>query len=136
MVGRTKDVGWNVGVRKTVRYPVERVWNLLTGPAGLPLWLGSGVDFSAGAAKGDRYETAEGTVGEIRSFHAGYRVRLTWCPADWTHDTTLQLTLIEAASGTTVAVHQEWLADADERERQRTHWQAVVQQIGAALTRH
>ena len=86
-------------------------------------------------AKGGAFETAEGTVGEIRSYHERRRVRLTWRPGGWDHDTTLQLTVSQAAdpAKTRLGIHHEWLADADERERQRVHWQGVVAAIEASL---
>jgi hypothetical protein len=34
---------------------------------------------------------------------------------------------------TRITFHQERLADADERERQRAHWAAVMDRIVAAL---
>lgn len=131
MVGQTKDVGWNIGVSKTLAYPIEQVWALLTSKDGLRLWLG---DVELGTSKGDRYETADGTVGEIRSFHPHDRLRLTWRPADWTHYTTVQVAVVGDGDRTMLRFHQEWLADAEERERQRTHWQAAMDRVVAALS--
>ena len=131
--GQTKDAGWEIGVSKTLSARIDHLWDLLISPQGLRLWLGTLEHLPSG--KGDTYQTAEGTVGEIRSYHERHRIRLTWQPKDWHHDTTLQLTVTQAATpGTTrLGVHQEWLADADERERQRVHWQGVVATIEAAL---
>ena len=131
MTGQTKDVGWNIGVSKTLPYSVEQVWALLTSVDGLRLWLG---DVTLGTRKGDRYETADGTVGEIRSFHPHDRVRLTWRPADWTHDTTVQVAVTGNGDKTVLRFHQEWLADAGERERQREHWRAAMARVVAALS--
>jgi uncharacterized protein YndB with AHSA1/START domain len=131
MVGQTKDAGWNIGVSKTLPYPVEQVWATLVSEDGLRLWLG---EVSLGTAKGERYETADGTVGEIRSFHPHDRVRLTWQPKDWTHDTTVQVAVSASGGGTRLGFHQEWLADAEERERQRAHWRAAMDRVVAALS--
>jgi uncharacterized protein YndB with AHSA1/START domain len=131
MTGQTKDVGWNIGVSKTLPCSVEQVWALLTSADGLRLWLG---DVTLGTRKGDRYETADGTVGEIRSFHPHDRVRLTWRPADWTHDTTVQVAVTGSGEKTVLRFHQEWLADAGERERQREHWRAAMARVVAALS--
>ncbi|WP_438801065.1 hypothetical protein [Amycolatopsis magusensis] len=71
-----------------------------------------------------------------RSFRELDRLRLTWQPSGWSHDTTLQLTVTSAGEGRArLGVHQERLADAGERERQRAHWQDVVAGIVAALER-
>ena len=121
--GLTKDAGWEVGVRTTVAAPVRAVWDFLLGE-GLPLWLGE--IRSLPTEKGANYSTADGVRGSIRSFTDGYRVRLGWQPDDWPHDTTLQLTLKESATGTSVAFHQEHLADRDERRMMLGHWKSVA----------
>ncbi|MFB6722606.1 SRPBCC domain-containing protein [Kribbella sp. NPDC056345] len=120
--GQTKDAGWNIGVSKTLPYPVSDVWDFVISPAGVTLWLGKGAELADGAA----YKTADGTVGEVRSLHENDRVRLTWQPHDWSHESTVQVAVSAAGSKTVLRFHQERLADADERERQRTHWQQVM----------
>jgi uncharacterized protein YndB with AHSA1/START domain len=117
-------VGFEMGVSKTIPYAGSGVWELLTSEEGLAVWLGAGVVLDP--AKGSTYKTADGTTGEVRSFHEHDRIRLTWRPADWSHDTTLQVAVRPNGEKTMLRFHQEWLADADERTRQRTHWQSVV----------
>jgi uncharacterized protein YndB with AHSA1/START domain len=131
-VGRTRDAGWQIGVSRTLDHPVEDVWNFLTSAEGTAIWLGEGVTVSP--EPGEGYETSAGVHGETRSFTRHRRIRLTWQPADWRHDTTLQLSVTPAANGRArLGVHQERLADAAERDRQRTHWQAVVNAIAGAM---
>lgn len=129
-VGKTKDVGWEIGVSRTIPYPIEQVWDLLTSLDGTAIWLGA--DVKIGAA-GEHYETADGTVGEVRSFHPHSRLRLTCRPAGWDHETTVQVTVTAAGGRTTLRFHQERLTDAAERERQRTHWRSVLDAIVEAL---
>jgi uncharacterized protein YndB with AHSA1/START domain len=132
-VGRTRDAGWQIGVSKTIDRPVEDVWRFITSPAGVAIWLGD--DVTIPMERGVGYETAAGVRGETRSFHELDRIRLTWQPPDWSHDTTLQLVVTSAGEGRArLTVHQERLADAAERERQRGHWQGVVNAIVAALS--
>jgi uncharacterized protein YndB with AHSA1/START domain len=132
--GLTKDAGWQIGVSKVVERSAGAVWDFVTSAEGVAIWLGDGVDSLADPGAG--YETVAGVRGEVRSFRALDRVRPTWQPPDWDHDTTVQLTVRSAGDGrATLRVHQERLADADERERQRAHWRAVVTALGAALTR-
>ncbi|GAB2763948.1 SRPBCC family protein [Amycolatopsis magusensis] len=133
-VGRTRDAGWQIGVSKTLDHPVAEVWDFLTSPEGVAIWLGEGVTLPREPGTG--YETAAGVRGETRSFRELDRLRLTWQPSGWSHDTTLQLTVTSAGEGRArLGVHQERLADAGERERQRAHWQDVVAGIVAALER-
>ncbi|PRX96290.1 SRPBCC family protein [Allonocardiopsis opalescens] len=130
-VGRTRDVGYQIGVSRTVPHPAERVWRLLTSPGGLALWLGDGARLTP--ERGAPYTTADGTRGEVRSYRENDRIRLTWRPPGWSHDTTLQVALSGAGERTAVHFHQEWLADAAERTRQREHWKGVVDRLAAAL---
>ena len=132
-VGRTRDAGWQIGVSRTIDRPLGEVWDFITSPGGVAIWLGEGV--TALSEPGAGYDTAGGVRGETRSFRELDRVRLTWRPADWTHDTTLQLTVSSAGEGRTrLVVHQERLADATEREQQRAHWKGVISELVAALT--
>ncbi|MFI7674845.1 SRPBCC domain-containing protein [Actinophytocola sp. NPDC049390] len=133
-VGKTRDAGWQIGVSKTIDRSVEDVWSFITSPEGIAIWLGDGVTVLSELGAG--YETAAGVRGETRGFRELDRVRLTWQPASWRHDTTLQLTVSPAGTGRArLGVHQERLADAEEREQQRTHWRGVVNALVAALTR-
>ena len=129
--GLTKDAGWEIGVSRTVPAPLDDVWDLLTAPAGTALWLGEGVAFPLDV--GDGYTTVDGTAGEVRGYQDRRRIRLTWHPAGWTHDSTVQVTVARHKTGTAIRFHQERLADATERERQRTHWSAVLDRLVAAL---
>lgn len=131
-VGRTRDAGWQIGVSKTLDYPATALWEFLTSPEGIAIWLGDGV--TALSELGEGYETKDGTHGETRSFHDNGRIRLTWQPRTWKHETTLQLTVTSAGEGRArLGVHQERLADATEREQQRRHWQGVVAALIEAL---
>jgi len=130
--GRTKDAGWEVGVRETVAAPLEEVWGWLLS-SGLPIWLG---DLgSLPTEKGAAFATRDGVRGTIRSFAAGSKVRLSWQPDDWPHDTILQLTVKEAITGTTVGIHHEQLADREERKLMLGHWKNVVAAIAAHFDR-
>ncbi|MEL7209726.1 MAG: SRPBCC domain-containing protein, partial [Actinomycetota bacterium] len=79
--GKTKDAGWQIGVSKTVDHPLDEVWDMVAGPGGLAIWLGTGVELDGEA--GQAYEADDGTVGEVRSFRPHDRIRLTWQPPDW-----------------------------------------------------
>jgi uncharacterized protein YndB with AHSA1/START domain len=130
--GLTKGSGWEIGVSRSVAFPLEEVWDFLTSTEGSAVWLGAGVQRldQPGAA----YQTSDGTSGEVRSFRPLDRVRLTWQPEDWTHDSTVQFTVSRTASGRTLLrFHQERLADATEREQQRAHWTAVLDAVVTAL---
>ncbi|PJJ72200.1 uncharacterized protein YndB with AHSA1/START domain [Diaminobutyricimonas aerilata] len=131
-VGLTRDAGWQIGVSRTVERSAEEVWRFLTSPDGIAIWLGEGV--ASIPDRGSPFETTAGVRGETRSLHELDRVRLTWRPRNWDHDTTLQLVVRSAGAGRArITVHQERLADAAERELQRGHWKGVVAALGDAL---
>jgi uncharacterized protein YndB with AHSA1/START domain len=132
-VGKTADAGWQIGVSCTVRRPVGLVWDTLVSDPGVATWLGRGVSFPVDVR--DRYETVDGTVGQVRSFRPGDRVRLTWQPEGWDHETTLQVAVVATRTGTSIRFHQERLAGPDERERQRVHWRGVLDRFEGLLDR-
>ncbi len=127
--GKTKDAGWEVGVRQTVAASSDAVWEFLLGD-GLPVWLGDG---SLPRVKGESYRTADGVAGEVRAYTENAKVRLTWRPDDWPHDTVLQVSVKEAADGTTIVIHHERLADREERRMMLGHWKNVAAHLAAAF---
>ena len=135
-VGETADAGYQVGVQRTVRVEQGALWERLLSPSGLAVWLG-GVDTEGFEAEpGATYEPADCTVGEVRTVSEGERLRMTWQPAGRDEPTTLQLTLScprNDDSKTTLRVHHEKLADADEREAMGAHWRDVLDRIEASL---
>jgi uncharacterized protein YndB with AHSA1/START domain len=134
LIGKTKDAGWEIGVSKTIPYSVEQVWDLLTSDDGIRIWLGAGARLEP--RRGAPYETDAGTTGEIRGFREHDRVRLTWRPPDWDHDSTVQFSVSPSGDRTVLRFHQERLADAAERDRQRAHWQRVMTAVLEALARN
>ncbi|MFD0348192.1 SRPBCC domain-containing protein [Kitasatospora aburaviensis] len=112
-------------------HPPEAVWSLLTSPEGAALWLGPGARLTDRV--GGRLTAADGSGGELRSLHAGSRIRLTWQPAGRSGSTTVQVTVTPSGSGTVLRFHQERLADPEERSRQREHWRAVIDAVAAEL---
>ncbi|OZM72678.1 activator of Hsp90 ATPase 1 family protein [Amycolatopsis antarctica] len=132
-VGRTKDAGFQIGVSKTIPYATAEVWRFLVSPEGRTLWLGETDTWEP--VRGAGYRTTEGTVGEIRGFREGDRIRLTWLPADRQRETTVQVAVSAQGDRTVLRFHQERMADAEERTRQREHWSAVMDAVVAALAR-
>lgn len=127
-VGRTRDAGWQIGVSRTVAAPLEKVWDLLASPEGTAVWLSDGTRVSA--RPDAPVLTTDGSTGETRGYHPFDRIRLTWQPPDWDHETTVQVALRSTGEGrTSIRFHQERLADAGEREQQRAHWNAVMESI-------
>jgi uncharacterized protein YndB with AHSA1/START domain len=133
-VGHTQGAGWEIGVSRTVPFAREHVWDVVTSPTGLAIWLGEGAKLEPD--KGTPYETNDGTTGEVRGYREQDRVRVTHRFPGAAEETTVQVTVSDAASGKTVLrFHQERMASREERERQRRHWEGVMQRLVAALER-
>jgi uncharacterized protein YndB with AHSA1/START domain len=126
-VGLTKDVGWQIGVRRTLPIGQEDAWRLLTSKEGVDIWLGEGVklDFSKGAT----YQLPDGTEGEIRVYSPASHMRLTWHPPGWQRSSTIQLRVIPKGDRTVVAFHQEHLPGSKEREERRVFYNAVIEKL-------
>jgi uncharacterized protein YndB with AHSA1/START domain len=118
-VGLTKDAGWEIGVSRTLPCSLDEAWALLTSDEGRAVWL----------------DPADGTVGEIRSCRALDRIRLTWTPSGWDHDSTVQVAIRPMKTGTSIRFHQERMASGRERQQQRAHWAAVIDRLEALLSR-
>ncbi len=129
-VGLTRTAGWNAGARRTIAARPDVVWHALLAEA-LPLWLGT-VDGSLELLRRSAYRTLEGAVGEVRGAEPGRRIRLTRS-VDGADSTTIQLTVIPAATGTTVAFHEERLAGPEERAESIRAWKFALDRIEAAF---
>jgi uncharacterized protein YndB with AHSA1/START domain len=126
-VGLTKDAGWEIGVSRTVHRSLDDVWALLASVAGQAIWLGPGADLDP--VPGAAYDTTSGIVGEMRSWRPGDRIRLTWRPPTWDHDSTVQVAVTGGTDKTVVRFHQERMVSSAEREQQRTHWRVVMDRL-------
>lgn len=127
--GLTKDAGWQIGVSRTLPRPVAVVWDFICSPGGTALWLGPGAVLAP--ERGTPYRTAGGVPGEVRGYRPADRIRVTH------GTTTVQVALAPAGDGarTVLRFHQEHLASAEERERQRAHWRRVMDRVATALDR-
>ncbi|MDT0346713.1 SRPBCC family protein [Streptomyces litchfieldiae] len=125
--GLTKDAGWQIGVSRTLPHPPAVVWEFISGPEGLALWLGPGAELTP--ERGAPWRTADGTAGEVHGYRPGDRIRVT------VGSTTVQVALRPAGDGgrAMLRFHQERMASAAERERQRAHWQRVLDAVAGAL---
>lgn len=128
---KTAGSGWQVGVSQTVPHSSAQVWDFVVGRDGVEIWLGPGAELAR--EPGSAYETANGTTGEIRAWTDGDRLRLTWRPKDWDHDSTLRISVSGTEQKSTLRFHQEWFSGADEREEQRAYWTEVTERVVAAL---
>jgi len=127
VVGQTKDVGFQIGVRKTLDVPVETVWDFLFSEAGLSTWLGkiSLENFETNKL----YKTKEGIEGKVNVFKPGSHIRLTWKPEHWINTSALQMRLMPSKGKTTISFHQDQLLDSKQRDEMKKYWDEVIEKI-------
>jgi len=115
MAGKTKDCGWQAGMRRTLPIQMKDAWQLLTSKEGVAIWLGGGAEVEF--KKGTCYQLSDGTSGEIRVVRPCSHLRLTWQPPDWLRPSTMQLRLVPSGSRTVLALHQEHLPGPETRHQ-------------------
>lgn len=126
-IGQTKDVGFQVGVRKTFPVSAEKAWEYLFSDEGLTIWLGklkSG-DFEITQA----YQTTDGKEGVIKVFKELSHIRLTWKEKEWTNVSTVQIRVINAKDKTTISFHQEKLLYSKQRKEMKRYWDNVIEKL-------
>ncbi len=131
VVGQTKAVGFEIGVRKTFAISLDQAWALITSPALVDRWLGAGA--AVQWEKGTRYTTADGTTGEIRVAKPLSHLRLTWQPPGWVKPSTVQVRVIANGEKTVISFHQEHLAGPAERMLMQQRWQAVLDYLETVI---
>ena len=127
VVGQPSTADYQIGVQKTLPIPMEVAWRLLAHSPGRDAWLGTtaGLKFE----KGEKYQTSEGTWGEVRSVVPWQKVRLTWSSTALARQSTVQVTLVASGDKTSVRFHQEGLSGLEERDLMRSHWRAVLESL-------
>jgi uncharacterized protein YndB with AHSA1/START domain len=128
-VGKTADVGYQIGVSRTIPFSKEAIWGLLLSPEGLATWIGGPIEVEEGA----RYTLTEGTVGEVRVYKPWSHLRLTWQPPGWARPSLIQVRVIPAKSGTTLSFHQEHLKDGAARTEMKGRWERVIEALTGKL---
>ncbi len=127
VIGQTKTVGFQVGVRRTLPISQEKAWELVASAAGLNLWLGENTGIML--QPGQKYVSQSGT-GEIRVVKPLHQLRLTWQKNEWPKPSTVQVRVISKDSNkTTISFHQENLSDQNVREEMKVYWEKVLEAI-------
>lgn len=129
-IGKTKDVGFQFGIRKTFSISTVKVWEFLFSEKGLKIWLGN-LNNELEIKK--EYITDNGTEGLIRVFKPNSHIRLSWKPKHWENRSTIQIRVIDNEDKTTVAIHHENLLNSEQRVEMKLYWNKIMTQISEAL---
>lgn len=109
-VGQMANATWEVGVRRTFALGVAEAWQLL------PSLL-----------------DGDAAVGAARSITENKVMRLSYLRDGWAKDSTLQLRVVPARGGVTIAIHHEGLPGPAEREAMRERWMSALDALAERL---
>lgn len=123
-VGQTANGTWELGVRRTFELEHDEAWALLASPDGLHTLLGAD---DAALEVGSTFVDSGGAQCEVRSVTANQVARIAWRLPDSEAASTLQLRVIPAATGTTIAIHHEGLPDQAARQHLLERWTAALE---------
>lgn len=125
-VGKTKDAGFQFGIRKTIPVSTGKVWDFLFSENGLEIWLGK---LKSGLEMKKEYVTENGITGLVRVLKANSHIRMNWKPRNWENMSTVQIRVIGNQEKTTIAIHQEKLLNAEQRVEMKEHWTEIIEKL-------
>ncbi len=129
-VGKTKDAGFQFGIRKTFPVSSEKAWDYLFSENGLVIWLGK---LKNEIEIKKEYETENGITGLVRVFKANSHIRLNWKLKNWENMSTVQIRVIENTGKATIAIHQEKLLNIEQRAEMKEYWNEIMKEIATEL---
>jgi uncharacterized protein YndB with AHSA1/START domain len=129
-VGKTKDTGYQFGIRRTFNLKAEVVWEMLFSPEGQSIWLGEPMD---GDFLPSDFVTFNGISVSVRVWNPGSHIRIQYQRQDWEKLSILQIRVIPKGEKTTVSFHQDHLMDASMREEMKIHWKGVFERLNEHL---
>lgn len=130
-VGKTKDVGFVFGLRKTFPVSVQQAWNFMFSDQGLSIWLG---DLITDFELKKEYSTKEGIEGIVRVLKPDSHVRMGWKKEGWTNMSTVQVRFIaKGLDKTVISFLHEKLTGAQQRAEMKEYWNQKMDLITKAL---
>jgi len=125
-IGKTKDVGFQFGIRKTIPVSNEKVWDFLFSENGLEIWLGNLIEE---LELKKEFETTNGITGLVRVFKPNSHIRLNWKPKAWKNISTVQIRIIGNENKATIAIHQEKLLNSEQRNEMKEYWAEILEKL-------
>ena len=125
-VGKTKDVGFQFGIRKTIPVSAEKVWDFLFSEKGLKIWLGK---LNTELELKKEFNTENVITGLVRVFKPNSHIRLNWKPKNWENISTVQIRVIGDENKTTIAFHQEKLLNSEQRTEMKKYWTEIIEKL-------
>lgn len=129
-IGKTKNVGWQFGLRKTFALSQEYAWEFMFSAQGLRIWLG---ELEQELEIKKPFKTKNGIEGLVRVFTPYSHIRMNWKKQNWENLSTVQVRVLGDNKKATLSFHQEKLLDNKQREEMKTYWNEKMTEIEKAL---
>ena len=129
-VGKTKDLGFQFGIRKTIPVSTEKIWDFLFSENGLKIWLGK---LNTELELKKEFKTENGISGLVRVFKPNSHIRLNWKPKNWENMSTVQIRVIGDDNKTTIAIHQEKLLNSEQRNEMKKYWTEIMDKLTSKM---
>ena len=122
-IGKTKDTGFQFGIRKTIPVSADKVWSFLFSDSGLDIWLGK---LKTDLELEKEFSTKNGITGRVRVIKNNSHIRLNWKPENWENMSTVQIRVMGNENKATIAIHQEKLFNQEQRNEMKAHWTRII----------
>lgn len=130
VVGKTKDAGFQIGVRRTFDIDHKDAWEIMFSRKGIDTWLGN---IKQGLELDKEYKTDDGIEGKVTVFKEYSHIRSSWKKPDWDKASILQVRIMDAKGKSTISFHQDRLKDAPQRAEMKAYWDAVIKKLEKLL---
>jgi len=125
-ITKTKDVGFQFGIRKTIPISTDKVWDFLFSGNGLKIWLG---ELKNELEIKKEYETKNGITGIVQVFKPNSYIRLNWKLKTWENISTVQIRVLGNESKTTIEIHQEKLLNSEQQNKMKEYWTEIIEKL-------
>ena len=122
------DTDLSVHVDRLVSQPVGHLWEIAISPAGVEAWLGAGAVLGG---KGEHWFAADGTLGVLRSYHAGEQIRVSWHAGEDAPATLVDLHFVPDGNGTRLDLRHEHLPVDTDLDALRAKWSVALDALAA-----
>lgn len=130
--GQNSKGEYTLTATRSLKASRQKIWNLLSSPEGLAVWLKPLSDFDLSA--GESFETTDGAFGEVRTLKKTERVRLSWQIEDQEKPTTVQVFIVaRPGQNSILAFGHEGILSARLQEQLRVRWKNALSEIARLI---
>lgn len=129
VVGRTKNVGFQFSITRTIALSPDAAWDFLLSEAGVTVWLGN-LNFD-NFEVGNALTTAEGIDTKITIFKPESHLRLAWKFAHWMNNSFIEIRVFDIKGRAKIGLLHTHMLNVQQREEVKTHWGKIFDEITA-----